>query len=99
MIHLFKLVCSPKIGAFDKNLPPLFDTFQRDVRGHDKKLVYDGFKHDIRKYQFNVKNVKIWNSLPQSIINSDSIHQFERNLDNYWSQHPLYYDDYKSEII
>ena len=78
MIHLYKLICDPIEGAFDKTLPPLFEFFPRDVRGHNKKIVYKGFKKDIQKFNFCTRTVKLWNSLSQSVVDSNSIDQFEK---------------------
>ena len=37
MIQMYKLICKPKVGAYDCSLPYLFEKFPRDLRGHDKK--------------------------------------------------------------
>ena len=98
MIQKYKLVCSPETGSYDKSLPPLFKFFSRDTRGNNKKIALEHVNRDIRKYNFNMKNAKIWNSLAQHIIDSKNIQQFEYNLDKYWSKQPLYFDEYKENI-
>ena len=40
--------------------------------------MYNRFNSNIRKYNFTVRTVKAWNSLPQSIIDSENIIQFEK---------------------
>ena len=79
MIQMYKLICKPKVGAYDCSLPSLFEKFPRDLRGHDKKLVYDPHRLDIRKYSFKIRNIELWNSLPQHVIDSESIISFGIN--------------------
>ena len=98
MIQIYKLICNPKIGAYDSSIPPLFQPFARSMRGHDKKLIYDSFNKDIRKYSFTIRAAKLWNSLPQHVVDSETIIQFERNLDKHWLHQPIYYEEVKADI-
>ena len=68
------------------------------MRGHDKKLVYDGFNRDIRKFSFTSRTIKIWNSLPQNVVDSPTVHQFETKLDEHWISQPVYFDNFEAEI-
>ena len=98
MIQMYKLICKPKVGAYDCSLPSLFEKFPRDLRGHDKKLVYDPHRLDIRKYSFKIRNIELWNSLPQHVIDSESIISFEKNLDKHWGKHEIYFENFKAEF-
>ena len=98
MIQMYKLICKPKVGAYDCSLPSLFEKFPRDLRGHDKKLVYDPHRLDIRKYSFKIRNIELWNSLPQHVIDSESIISFEMNLDKHWGKHEIYFENFKAEF-
>ena len=98
MITMFKLNCKPITGAYDSSLPTLFAHFPKELRGHNKKLVYDQHRLDIRKFNFTVRNVEPWNSLPQHVIDSETIIEFERNLDKHWKKQEIYYDNYKAKI-
>ena len=98
MIHVFKLVCDPEEGGFDKSLPLLFQMPTRSHKGHDKKLFYNRFNRDIRKYSFTIRTVKAWNSLPNYVVDSDSILNFEKNLDSHWKSQEMYFDDYAAEL-
>ena len=58
MIHIYKLICNPKEGAFDNTLPELFDKHNRSLRGRNKKLFYHSYNLDIKKIQLHYKNCK-----------------------------------------
>lgn len=99
MIQMFKLLGNPKEGAYDCSLPPLFEKSRRDnSRGHNKKLFPQQHSRDVRTYNFTIRSVEYWNSLPQYVIDSNSIIEFEKNLDNHWGKQELYYDDHKLKI-
>ena len=63
-----------------------------------KKLYIDGPNKDIRKYNFSCRVRKIWNSLPESVIHSESVKHFEIALDEHWRDQDLLYDDFKADI-
>ena len=68
------------------------------TRGHTMKLCKHRSKKGIRKYSFAQRVTDIWNGLPDYIVISKSVHQFENRLDRYWEKHPMKYDyteDYK----
>ena len=98
MITMFKLNCKPITGAYDSSLPALFAHFPKELRCHNKKLVYEQHRLDIRKFNFTVRNVEPWNSLPQHVIDSETIIEFEKNLDKHWKKQEIYYDNYKAKI-
>ena len=98
MIHVYKLMCEPAQGAFDPSIPPPFKLNPRTSRDHNKKLVYNRFNSNIRKFNFTVRTVQAWNSLPQYIIDSENIIQFEKELDAHWKTQEIYYDNYESEL-
>ena len=39
---------------------------------------------DVRKYNFSVRVIGIWNSLPNDVILAASINSFKNKLDNFW---------------
>ena len=91
MIQMYKLICKPKVGAYDCSLPSLFEKFPRDLRDHDKKLVYESHRLDIRKYSF--QDQKHW-----IVIDSESIISFEKNLDKHWGKHEIYFKNFEAEF-
>ena len=67
-IHVYKLICNPKEGAFDNTLPELFDKRNRSLRGHNKKLFYHSYNLNVKKFNLTTRTVKLWNSLPQLTV-------------------------------
>ena len=47
---------------------------------------------DVRKYSFCNRIVKVWNLLPDSVINSNSINSFKCNIDKHFRQHEVFFD-------
>ena len=53
------------------------------MRGHPKKLFVRHSRIDARKNFFGSRVVLPWNSLPRSIVNSESVHSFKKGLLNW----------------
>ena len=94
MIQVFKMLNN----KYDTSLPCLLTLNTTHLRGHDQKLFVKSSKKDIRKYNFTLRVVKLWNSLPEDVIDTEEIKIFEKNLDEHWASQDLYYDDFKAEI-
>ncbi len=62
------------------------------TRGHTLKLEQLRDRLNLRKYSLTHRVVKIWNSLPQSVVSSPNIETFKRHLDRAWSEQPVKYD-------
>ena len=67
----------------------LHDFFQTnsDVHSHDTRFsnhihVLYG-RLDIRRFSFNISGANLWNSLPDMLKKSNTIHLFKRNFRNY----------------
>ena len=54
------------------------------VRGYCKKLVKCFARLDIRKFSFSHRVVNEWNSLPEWVVNSTSVHCFKVNIDKFF---------------
>ncbi|KAI8514938.1 hypothetical protein Bbelb_075290 [Branchiostoma belcheri] len=54
------------------------------TRGHSCKLEVPLAKGRVRRQSFSVRVVRDWNSLPQAVIDSESVNEFKTNLDKYW---------------
>jgi len=52
-------------------------------RGHPKKLFVHHSRIDARKNFFGSRVAGQWNSLPLSLVNSESVHSFKKNLINW----------------
>ena len=81
-----------------KKLPPLFTKCTTDLRGHSKELFATRAKKDIGKYHFTNRVVTIWNDLPENVVKSKTIEDFERALDDYWADQKLKYDNPLADI-
>ena len=54
-----------------------------NLRGHDKKLFKGRCRLEIRRNFFSQRVVDHWNSLPQEVIDAESVNGFKRMLDKY----------------
>ena len=54
-----------------------------NLRGHDKKLFKGRCRLEIRRNFFSQRVVDNWNSLPQEVIDAESVNGFKRMLDKY----------------
>ena len=94
MIMVYKLLS----GIYDSNIACLLiKPTQFVTRGHHLRLFKRHCHYDLRKYYFGNRIISHWNSLPDYVINSDSIGIFENRLDLFWKSQECYYD-YKSDI-
>ena len=53
------------------------------TRGHNKKIKKKACHLDIRKHAFSNRVVKFWNSLPEEVVECDSIATFKKGLDSF----------------
>ena len=61
------------------------------------KLANTRCHYDLRKYSFTIRVVNIWNSLPESVILTDSVDSFKNRLDQIWSNQDILFD-YKVDL-
>lgn len=98
MIEVFKIVN----GIYNTNENNLLKlnkdcTIREGNRGNSKKLYVQRARLDLRKHNFSIRVAKIWNSLPENVINANSLNSFKNRLDKFWSTQELVYN-YKAEI-
>ena len=62
------------------------------TRGNSYKLLNHRFYYDIQKYSFTPRVVNMWNSLPDSVVNADSIDVFKSKFDKHWNSRAIKYD-------
>ena len=94
MIEVYKILNN----FYDpKTVPKLELHLDSRTRGHSFKLKVDRCNFDVRKFSFCNRVVKVWNSLPNLVVTSDSINVFKRNLDNCFKKELIYYD-YEADI-
>ena len=61
------------------------------TRGHNLKLFQQRSTKDIRKHYFTNRVVKVWNSLPDDVVNAPSVNSFKNRLDSFWDNQPMKY--------
>ena len=96
MIQAYKLMND--IDGYDKSLPSLLQMSNTGLRGHSKKLYKQRANKNIRKYYFTNRITSLWNSLPEHIIKSKDLINFEKNIDEHWKNQDLVYDNFKADI-
>ena len=94
MIHMFKLY----YWFHDKSLPDIFTPNTRQSQGHDKKYRVKGSSGNIRKHNFAVRSIPLWNSLPQEAVYAEDIKSFEIALDEHWDNQAIKYENFKADI-
>jgi len=66
------------------------------IRGIKFKLHNQTFTHSFRKYFFLAQIVNIWSSLPNWVVNVQSIDLFILRLDRLWAQQVIF--DWTAEL-
>jgi len=54
------------------------------TRGNKYKLINHRFRYDLRKYYFSVRVINIWNSLPNHVVDFNSVNVVKARLDRFW---------------
>ena len=72
-------------------------TDRNSIRGHTYQLYQPPVKKNIRKYNFSIRVITTWNSLPKDIVEAPTLNSFKNRLDKYWRSQDLLYD-YKAEL-
>ena len=50
------------------------------------------FNHNFRKFFFSARTVNIWNSLPNYVVDVQSIDVIKVRLDNFWARQEVMFD-------
>ena len=72
MIELYKMVT----GKYSEDSCIKFNFVSREVnqtRGNEFKIFQEHVHYNLRKYYFSNRVIQIWNSLPDSVVESKSI--------------------------
>ncbi len=98
MIQCFKILH----GIYDR-LPSSILRLHRDcvlregARRHDLKLYLNRANTNLRKHSFPIRVVKIWNGLPNEVIQSPNINIFKNRLEKHWSNQEIVFN-YRATI-
>ena len=81
MIQTFKIV-----SGIDRTDASHILEFREEstTRGHDKKIFKQRARLNVRKSAFSHRIVNDWNSLPQSVVDTENLNQFKSRLDRHW---------------
>jgi len=86
MIEVFKITHN----IYDPEVSPELRYYPKsNTRGNKYKLLNH---YDTRKYSFTAHMVNIWNSLPNSVVDVDTVCLFEARLDKFWMHQDVLYD-------
>jgi len=89
MIEVFKIthnIYDPEVSHELRYYP------KSNTRGNKYKLLNHTFHYDTRKYSFTARIVNIWNSLPNSVVDVDTVCLFKARLDKFWMHQDVLYD-------
>jgi len=62
------------------------------TRGNKYKLQNHSFHYNFRKFSFAARIVNMWNSLPDHVVDVNSLKQFETRLDKFWGNQDVMFD-------
>ena len=62
------------------------------TRGNKYKLQNHSFHYNYRKFSFAARVVNVWNSLPDHVVDVNSLKQFETRLDKFWRNQDVMFD-------
>jgi len=62
------------------------------TRGNKFKFLKFTCHYNIRKYSFCSRVINIWKSLPDHVVEADSINSFKSRLDKYWTNQDVIYN-------
>ena len=80
MIEVFKII---KHMYDHKVAPELIYNINKVTRGNDFRLLKNRSHYDLRKFSFTNRIVNIWNSLPDGVVDVNSVDVFKSRLDNF----------------
>jgi len=88
MIQVFKIVHKyyDVCAAVKLNFNTLSTT-----RGNKYKLQKSASHHNLRKFSFSSRVVNIWNNLPDSVVDADTLNTFKNRLDKHWLDQDVLY--------
>ena len=76
LVHIYKML-------EDENLFSLLA--EGRTRGNSKKISQERANNNIRQHSFVIRNVPVWNNLPENIVNTPTLNSFKSRLDQYLS--------------
>lgn len=95
MIEVYKLVHK----IYDSTVEPVVSFWNNkyELRGNSLKLLPKRCRCDKRKHFFALRAVKVWNELPEDVVQAPSVNSFKNRLDQCWSNKDFLYN-YKARV-
>ena len=89
IIEVFKITHN----IYDAEVSPNMSYYPKsNTRANKYKLFNHAFHYDLRKYSFSARIVNIWNSLPNTVVDVDTVCPFKACLDKFWMHQVVKYD-------
>ena len=94
MIEMYKIITNKQDGdvTLKFNIIPAAIT-----RGNIYKIRQDHVRHDLRKFSFSNRVRTLWNSLPDTVVEAESVNSFKGRLDRFWNDQEVKYN-WKADI-
>ena len=92
MIEMYKITH----GVYDEEVQ--FIDYWSDMsarhstRSNSLKIFQPFVKTTVRRHSFRIRAAKVWNDLPESVVQAPSMNAFKNRLDKHWSHQPLLHD-------
>ena len=64
----------------------------------NESLEMDNEEPNVTATTYYYRITKMWNDLPQSVVEAETINTFKNRLDKEWKNHPLKYNHKKSDL-
>ena len=98
MIETYKLLH----GIYDGDMSNLVKMHQHcegkeGIRGHSLKLHQERSKLNVRKENFPMRIISIWNNLPERTVLAPNVNSFKKRLDKVWEAADFVYN-YRASI-
>ena len=93
MIETYKILHNKYYGDVSNFIKLHTNCVSREgIRGHNLKLYHERPRLHLRKESFPIRITKIWNNLPENVVNAPSVNSFKNKLDKHWQAEPFLYD-------
>ena len=89
MIEVYKIIRQ----IYDSSVAPNLQLGNTSVtRGDKYKLLNHTFRSNLRKFCFSARVVNISNSLPDYVVDVDTVDIFKSRLDKFWKDQDVMFD-------
>jgi len=91
MIEVYKIIHVHEM--YDRSVAPELPRNISSTRGNIPKYkLQNQFSLQLSKFFFAARVVNVWNSLPDHVVDINSLKQFETRLDKFWGNQDVMFD-------